>query len=174
MKRFFFGTALLFLIANCRSTQLIHEPNLDRIIVKSKAVCIAFSLNPFCYEGKSNSLMIHGSLNNSTGAKKYVLDYYLDNFDSDLPVGVSLKIDDKYYVLPRLGTDYSDFLKISSELKDDVVKKFDGTKSLEISYSNRRDTKNIVFSRGERDSFQQIIKDVVEQIDKTQKMEIVR
>lgn len=104
-----FFLSFLFFVINCNSLQVIPEPNLEQVTVKSETICTEFTWYwPFCTRGKAKSLMIKGVYNNLTGDKKYYLDYHLDMLDTDLPVGLSINIDGTYYNLKKVSTDYTD------------------------------------------------------------------
>ncbi|MCB1177889.1 MAG: hypothetical protein KDK36_09950 [Leptospiraceae bacterium] len=170
-----FSILLLFFLANCHSLEVIPEPNLTQFTIKSKPICLKWNWHPFCLETKPNSLTIRGILENSNLEHKIYLDYYLDSYDSDIPVGVSLLIDGTYYNLRKAGTEYTDTLKIRSEISEDIVKKIQKTKkTISMSYSNRKETLNFEFSSGETDDFKNYLKEVTDKIKSLKKMKIVQ
>ena len=131
-------TLFCFLIMSCSSLQVIPEPTLDLVSVKSSSFCPTWNWHPFCVETKPNSIFFTGTLNNSTSEKRYFLEYFQDSFDTDIPIGVSLKIDGTYYVLKKVSTEYSNFdftmsetEKIKNNLKD-MVDKINSIQKLKI------------------------------------------
>jgi hypothetical protein len=119
--------------------------------------------------------MVRSTLNNTSGDYKYFLDYYLDSFDSDIPIGVSLKIDGIYYNLKKTQTDYTDTLKISSELTEEVATKIISTKkTILLSYSNRKVTLNFDLSSSDTETLQSYVKEVTQKTTSLQKMKIVK
>lgn len=168
------GISFSFLI-QCHSMEVIPEPNLNQYTVKSPPVCLKWNWHPFCLESKPNSLMVRSTLNNTSGDYKYFLDYYLDSFDSDIPIGVSLKIDGIYYNLKKTQTDYTDTLKISSELTEEVATKIISTKkTILLSYSNRKVTLNFDLSSSDTETLQSYVKEVTQKTTSLQKMKIVK
>ncbi len=170
----FFGATILLL--SCNSLQVIPEPNLDQVTVKSETICTEFTWYwPFCTKGKAKSLMIKGIYNNSTGDKKFLLDYHLDMLDTDLPVGLSLYLDGTYYNLKKVSTDYTDIVKLESELSAEVITKIKETKkNFILSYSNRKDTYNFALSEGETNAFTNQLNEVIKKITTQEKMKIVK
>lgn len=166
----------LFFLLNCNSLQVIPEPNLDQVTVKSETICTEFTWYwPFCTKGRAKSLMLKGIYNNSTGDKKYFLDYHLDMLDTDLPVGLSLNLDGTYYNLKKVSTDYTDILKLESELTPEVISKINSAKSsFAFSYSNRKDTLNFTLSPGETRDFRTQLNEVVKKITAQEKLRIVK
>lgn len=166
----------IFFSFNCNSFQVIPEPNLDQVTVKSETVCTEFTWYwPFCTKGKAKSLMVKGIYNNSTGDKKYFLDYHLDMLDTDLPVGLSLNIDGTYYNLKKVSTDYTDILKLESELTQEVISKINSARSnLGFSYSNRKDTMNFNLSAGESRDLRNQLNEVVKKINAQEKLKIIK
>lgn len=164
-----------FVLLSCSSFEVIPEPNLTQITVKSKTVCLTWNWHPFCVDTKPNSLMIKGILNNNTGEKKYYLEYYTDSFDTDLPVGVSLKVDGVYYNLRKVFTDYTETLKVTSELNDEVINKLLNTKNnLHLSYSNRRYTFNFELSSSKSSSLIENMREVQKKVLSLEKLKIVQ
>lgn len=166
---------VLLVLLNCSSFEVIPEPNLTQITVKSKSVCLTWNWHPFCVDSKPNSLMIKGVFNNNTGEKKYYLEYYTDSFDTDLPVGVSLKVDGIYYNLKKVFTEYTETLKVTSELNEEVINKLLNTKNnLHLSYSNRKQTFNFELSSGKSNSLIENMKDVQKKTLSLEKLKIVQ
>jgi hypothetical protein len=176
LKTFYFlNVTFLVLVLGCSSLEVIPEPNLNQITVKSEPLCLSWNWHPFCVVSKPNSIQLIGVFNNSTLEKKYFLDYYLDSFDTDLPVGVSLKVDGVYYNLRKSATDYVDTLKISSELSEEVVTKLKATKnSISLSYSSRKNTLNFDFSSRQTDKFIQDLTELTNKTTNLQKLKIVK
>jgi len=168
--------ASLFFLHNCNSLQVIPEPNLDQVTVKSETICTEFTWYwPFCTKGKAKSMMIKGVYNNSTGDKKYFLDYHLDMLDTDLPVGLSLNLDGTYYNLKKVSTDYTDILKLESELTPEVISKMNSAKSsYTFSYSNRKDTLNFALSSGDTRDLKNQLNEVIKKITAQEKLRIVK
>ncbi len=171
----FVTTLSISFFTQCHSMEVIPEPNLSQYTVKSAPVCLKWNWHPFCLESKPNSLIVRSTLNNTTGDYRYFLDYYLDSFDSDIPIGISLKIDGTYYNLKKTQTDYTDTLKITSELTEEVVAKLIATKkTVLLSYSNRKVTLNFDLSSSDTETLQSYVKEVTEKTTSLQKMKIVR
>lgn len=176
MKKSFIVLFLLFILTQCTSKQIIPEPSLEQVTFKSSTVCPVVSWWwPFCSDGKANSLQIRAIYNNQTGDKKYILDYYLDSFDTDLPVGVSLGIDGTYYNLKKIATDYAEILKLSSELSPEVMTKLNSSSSkILMSYSNRKNTLNFTLSESSSNSLRNNLKDVTKSVNAQDKLRIVK
>lgn len=177
MKKKFISLYLLFVFVlfQCTSIQVIPEPNLNQVTVKSEPICTAFTWYwPFCTNGKAKSFLIKGIYNNLNAEKKFFLDYHLDMLDTDLPVGISVNIDGVYYNLKKVSTDYSEILKIESELNSDVISKMNSAKNnLSFSYSNRKDTFNFALSSGETKEFIKQLGEVVKRTNAQEKLKIV-
>jgi hypothetical protein len=168
-------TAFLLGQIHCSSFDVIPEPTLNQTTVKSSTVCLTWNWHPFCMEGKPNSLVVRGILNNGSSEKKFYLEYYLDSFDTDLPVGVSLKVDGVYYNLRKAATDYADTLKITSEVSEDALSKLKATKNpISLSYSNRKNTLNFDLSSGDSQKLIDNLNDVVTKLNSLQKLKIVK
>ncbi|MBE7410960.1 MAG: hypothetical protein L6Q54_04595 [Leptospiraceae bacterium] len=167
---FTFPVFLIFL--NCSSLKVIKEPVLERTTVISEPIC--FSFFTICRESAFNSLVIKAVVSNESGERKYSLEYYLKRFEVEFPLGVSLGIDGEYYNLKRVSTEYSDYIKIGSELSLEVIEKILNSKKIILSYSNRVETMNIDFSNSDREKFIQNIKKVQENIQKTEKLTIIK
>ncbi len=157
---------------SCASLQIIKEPLLERTTVKSEPQC--FSLFTFCRVGAPNSVLIKGFVENSSGNKSYFLEYYLSSFESDLPIGVSLKIDENYYNLKKASTEYSDYVMVESVLSPEILDKVLQSKNLSLSYSNRKDTLNIEFSNRARKKFQINIQKIKEALFSAEKLNIIK
>ena len=170
-----FFLSFLFFVINCNSLQVIPEPNLEQVTVKSETICTEFTWYwPFCTRGKAKSLMIKGVYNNLTGDKKYYLDYHLDMLDSDLPVGLSINIDGTYYNLKKVSTDYTDIVKLESEISSEVISKVNSAKNnFMLSYSNRKDTHNFTLSSGDTKEFAKQLNEVIKRIVAQEKLKIV-
>ncbi|MBK8399331.1 MAG: hypothetical protein IPL26_29330 [Leptospiraceae bacterium] len=178
-KNLFFQILILGVLSfllNCNSLQVIPEPNLDQVTVKSETICTEFTwYSPFCTMGKAKSLMIKGIYYNSTGDKKYALVYHLDMLDTDLPVGLSIYLDGTYYNLKKVSTDYTDIVKLESELSPEVITKIiESKKNLFLSYSNRKDTLNFGLSDRESRALSSQLNEVVKKINEQEKMKIVK
>ncbi len=173
MHYLFLVLSLFFI--HCSTLQVVPEPTLDLITVKSKSYCPTWNWHPFCLESKPNSFYFRGVYQNSNGEKKYFIDYYIDSFDTDLPVGLSIKIDGTYYILKKTLTDYSEALKLRSEIPDDLVKLIGSTKeNISLSYSNRKSTINFDFNSSESDAIKNNLKSTIDTINNIQKMKIIR
>jgi hypothetical protein len=171
---YLFLVLTLFLV-NCSSLQVVPEPTLDLISVKSKSYCPTWNWHPFCVETKPNSFYFRGVYQNSIGEKRYYIDYYIDSFDTDLPVGISLKVDGTYYILKKTLTDYSEALKLRSELPDDLIKLIGSTKeNISLSYSNRKSTINFDFSNSETETIKNNLKTTIETVNNIQKLKIIK
>lgn len=163
------------ILIRCSSVDVIPEPTIDQISVESESVCIAYSLslNPFCYRGKPNSLLVTGVMENKTLKKFMYIDYFLDSYDVGLPVGVSLKVDNDYYKLKKVATDYTSTLKVKSEISNKVIDRILSAKSIMVSYSNNTETKNIELSSGDRKDLVEQIKEVQTKLNKQSRMSIL-
>ncbi len=173
-SQYIFFSIMLFLV-HCNSFQVIPEPNLEQVTVKSETICTEFTWYwPFCTRGKAKSLMIKGIYNNITGEKKYYLDYHLSMLDTDLPVGLSINLDGIYYNLKKVSTDYTEIVKLESEINAEVISKINSSKNnFAFSYSNRKDTLNFALSSGETKEFVKQLNDVVKRINAQEKLKIV-
>lgn len=165
----------LFFQVNCNSYQVILEPNLDSISVKSDTFCPTWNWHPFCLEAKPNSIVFSGSMNNSTGEKRYFLEYYLDSFDTDIPIGLSVRLEGIYYNLKKVSTDYSEALKLRSEISEDVAKLFlSSSQSIVISYSNRKRTINFELSEKDSKTIRGNFQSVRDALSSQQRMKIAK
>ena len=177
MKNFLLVFLLLFLF-NCSSNQIVPEPALEQITVKSESICLNVHwYNPvswFCYEARPFSLSFRGVIDNSTGKSTYYLDYHIDPFDKDLPVGVSLKLDTSYYNLPKTGMDYLDSIKIISQMSDEVLQKASKSKNIGFSYSNRSETVNLELSSSDADKLRSALEKLSSAVSSQAKMVIVK
>ena len=118
--------------------------------------------------------MIKGVYNNLTGDKKYYLDYHLDMLDTDLPVGLSLNIDGTYYNLKKVSTDYTDIVKLESEISSEVISKVNSAKNnFMLSYSNRTDTHNFTLRSGDTKEFAKQLNEVIKRVVAQEKLKIV-
>jgi hypothetical protein len=168
-------TLFCFLVMSCSSLEVIPEPTLDLVSVKSSSFCPTWNWHPFCVEAKPNSIFFTGTLNNSTSEKRYYLDYFLDSFDTDIPIGISLKIDGTYFVLKKVSTEYSNSMKLRSELSEDMIKNISSTnQTISLSYSNRKSSLNFDLSTSETEKLKSNLRDVVEKINSMQKLKIIR
>jgi hypothetical protein len=175
-KQILFSILFIFTV-HCSSITVIPEPNLEQYTVKSSTVCFSFRWYApfFCWDAQPNSILLKGIYNNNSGEKKYYLDYYLDNFDTDFPVGVSLKIDGTFYNLRKVQTDYSDTLRIRSEINEELIGKLKSySGNLLLSYSNRSTTTNYELSSGESESILKNAKEVFDKLSSVSKMKIVK
>lgn len=158
MKSAIFAFLFIVLFSSCRSKDYVAEPAIHQYTFHSDALCIA-KWTLFCYQSKPGSLLFRGVTENSSGEKKYFLDYYMDSFDTDFPVGVSLKLGDTFYNLRRAQTEYGDVLQISSEVTNEVIEKIlsaDGP--IVLSYSSRRNTENRELTSGDSARFKSEVK----------------
>ena len=99
---------------------------------------------------------------------------YLDSYDVGLPVGVSLKVDNDYYKLKKVATDYTSTLKIKSEISPKVMKRILSSNSIMVSYSNNTETKNIELSSGDKKDLVEQIKEVKTKLDAQSRMSIYK
>ncbi|MDX1959451.1 MAG: hypothetical protein SFU98_12810 [Leptospiraceae bacterium] len=170
--------SFVFLFAiGCSSTNTIPEPNFEQTTVQSEPTCLSWKwYSPFfCYSGKANSVELRGTVSNNTGDKQFFLDYFLDSFDTDFPVGVAIKIDSTYYLLRKSQTDFSNTLLIRSEMSDEVISKLKGSSSsILLSYSNRSHTYNYQLSSGEAESLRKNAREVFDKLNSASKMKIVK
>lgn len=157
---------------SCSSLKVIREPILERTTVISEPVC--FSFFSFCREGSSNSVIIRGIVENDSGAKKYSLEYHLKTFEVEFPLGVSLGIDGQYHNLKKISTEYSEYVMIGSELSQEILDKILNSKKISLSYSNRKETKNIDFSSGEHKKFIKNIQNVKDSLSSAEKLNILK
>jgi hypothetical protein len=168
-------TLFCFLVMSCSSLQVIPEPTLDLVSVKSSSFCPTWNWHPFCVETKPNSIFFTGTLNNSTSEKRYYLDYFQDSFDTDIPIGISLKIDGTYYVLKKISTEYSYSMKLRSEISEEMIKILSNTNQpISLSYSNRKSSLNFDLTMSETEKVKNNLREVVEKINSMQKLKIIR
>lgn len=168
---------LLFIILifqiNCNSSQVNLEPNLDSISVRSETFCPTWNWHPFCVESKPNSIVFIGVLNNTTGDRRYFIDYYLDSFDTDIPVGLSLRIEGTFYNLKKVATEYSEALKLRSEISEEVGRLLvSGNQPIVISYSNRKKTMNFELNESETNSIRKKYQSVRDTLGSQERMKI--
>lgn len=168
---------LLFLaVTRCSSTKLVPEPSLDQVSFKSETICTEFVwYSPFCFEHKSRSIQLKLIVNNTSLEKRFLLDYIIDSADTDLPVGISIQIDGTYYNLKKMGTDYVDILKLSSELTPDILNKIISSRSdFIISYSSRKETFNYSLSSSNSSKLRNESKEILDKSKSFSKLNIVK
>ena len=166
----------LFLGACSSDRRVMLEPSLEQITVKSETFCLDFAwYNPFtyfCYEEKPQSLRLRAVMDNRKEEKHFYLDYYLDEYEKELPVGVSIRIGEAYYKLDRAAIDFVDSIKISSEVNESVLKEIEKAEVLGFSYSNRSNSANYEFKQTEKEELKSRVRYVLETIHKQKKMKV--
>nr|WP_244894510.1 hypothetical protein [Leptospira alexanderi] len=164
----------LFTGIGCSSGDSIRrtpEPALEQVLFNSDSLCPGFHL--FCSGGDTRSLSFRGVFKNSTSEKSIFLDYYLSSFEVSFPVGVSLKLDGAWFNLRKVGTDYSDSVRISSFVPTEVADKIIHAKEIAFSFSSREKTTNQFFSPAEAAKFQFLLKSLREKLDTQSKLNIL-
>jgi hypothetical protein len=169
-----FSLVLLLIIsfASCgksSSLEVIPEPVVDQISVSSPEICLdsyvwIISANP--------CLSLKGEKDNTRLNSRIRLIYEVDRFDVEFPVGLSLKLDNTYYNLIRVGTEYGSSLQLVSELPEGLVPTILGAKEISISYTNRKDTFNTKLSSSQAEKFKEYLKNIREALDKEPKLQI--
>ncbi|WP_205872841.1 hypothetical protein [Leptospira kmetyi] len=147
------------------------EPALEQVLFNSDPLCPGFHL--FCSNGDTKSLSFRGVFKNPSSEKTLYLDYFLSSFEVSFPIGVSLKLDGTWFNLRKVGTDYSDSMRISSLVPPDVAEKILNAKEITFSFSSREKTTNQTFSSGETVKFQGLLKSLREKVDSQSKLNIL-
>ncbi|TGK25250.1 hypothetical protein [Leptospira stimsonii] len=158
---------------SCSSTSVIQtpEPSLEQVLFHSAPLCPGIHL--FCSQGDTKSMNFRGVYKNAGGEKSIFLDYYLSSFEVSFPIGVSLKLDGVWYNLRKVGTDYSDSMRISSAIPTDVADRIFQAKEITFSFSSREKTSNQLFSPGDTIRFQTLLKNLREKMDIQSKLNIL-
>lgn len=110
---------------------------------------------------------------NPSSEKTIYLDYFLSSFEVSFPIGVSLKLDGTWFNLRKVGTDYSDSMRISSLVPPDVADKILNAKEITFSFSSREKTTNQILSSGETAKLQNLLKSLREKVDSQSKLNIL-
>ncbi|WP_427854349.1 hypothetical protein [Leptospira tipperaryensis] len=169
----FIFCVILFTGISCSSTSVLQtpEPALEQVLFHSEPLCPGFHL--FCSQGDTKSMNFRGVFKNSSGEKSLFLDYYLSSFEVSFPIGVSLKLDGTWYNLRKVGTDYSDSMRISSLIPTELVDRILNAKEITFSFSSREKTTNQLFSSGDASRFQTLLKNIREKVDTQSKLNIL-
>lgn len=101
------------------------------------------------------------------------MDYYLSSFEVSFPIGVSLRLDGTWFNLRKVGTEYSDSVKISSTVSAEVADKILQTKEIIFSFSSREKTTNQNLSHAETAKFQLLLKTLKERLNTQSKLNIL-
>ncbi|RHX94003.1 hypothetical protein DLM76_13595 [Leptospira yasudae] len=147
------------------------EPALEQVLFHSDPLCPGFHV--FCSQGDTKSLTFRGVYKNPNGEKTVYLDYFLSSFEVSFPIGVSLKLDGTWFNLRKVGTDYSDSMRISSLVPADVSEKILAAKEITFSFSSREKTTNQLLSKGEIARLQSLLKSLREKLDAQAKLNIL-
>ncbi|EPE86227.1 hypothetical protein [Leptospira noguchii] len=147
------------------------EPALEQVVFHSESFCYGFHF--FCSEGDSKSLNFRGVFKNLNSEKTIFLDYYLSSFEVSFPIGVSLRLDGTWFNLRKVGTEYSDSVKISSTVSAEVADKILQTKEIIFSFSSREKTANQNLSHTETAKFQLLLKTLKERLNTQSKLNIL-
>ncbi|EMJ93203.1 hypothetical protein [Leptospira alstonii] len=147
------------------------EPALEQISFHSDPLCTGFHL--YCSLGDTKSLNFRGVFKNVNSEKTIFLDYYLSSFEVSFPIGVSLKLDGTWVNLRKMGTDYSESVRITSSIPMDVADKIAQTKEITFSFSSREKTTNQLLSSGEVAKFQFLLKSLREKLGAQSKLNIL-
>lgn len=163
----------LFAGIGCSGDLIRHtpEPALEQVVFHSESVCYGFHF--FCSEGDAKSLNFRGIFKNLSFEKTIFLDYYLSSFEVSFPIGVSLRLDGTWFNLRKVGTEYSDSVKISSSISTEVADKILQAKEIIFSFSSREKITNQIFSRAETAKFQLLLKTLKERLNAQSKLNIL-
>ncbi|XDD51997.1 hypothetical protein AB3N59_10465 [Leptospira sp. WS92.C1] len=162
---------LSFISCSSTSVRQIPEPALEQVLFTTDSLCPGFHI--FCFSGDTKSIGFRGIYKNSNSEKNLYLEYYLSSFEVSFPIGVSLKLDGTWFNLRKTGTDYSESMRISSLIPADIVDKILNAKEITFSFSSRDKTANHLFSQGEKDRFQFLLKTLREKLDTQAKLNIL-
>lgn len=124
-------------------------------------------------EGDAKSLNFKGIFKNLGFEKTIFLDYYLSSFEVSFPIGVSLRLDGTWFNLRKVGTEYSDSVKISSSISAEASDKILQAKEIIFSFSSREKTTNQLLSHSETAKFQLLLKTLKEQLNAQTKLNIL-
>ncbi|MBM9577230.1 hypothetical protein JWG45_08705 [Leptospira sp. 201903070] len=164
---------LFFLGISCSSASVLQtpEPALEQILFHSDPLCPGFHF--LCSQGDTKSMNFRGVFKNSSGEKTLFLDYYLSSFEVSFPIGVSIQLDGTWYNLRKVGTDYSDSMRISSSIPSELVDRILKAKEITFSFSSREKTSNQLFSSRDASRFQALLKNLKEKLDAQSKLNIL-
>ncbi|PKA03750.1 hypothetical protein [Leptospira ellisii] len=149
----------------------VPEPALEQVLFGTDPICPGFHL--WCSAGDPKSVSFRGIYKNANGEKILYLEYFLSSFEVSFPIGVSLKLDGTWFNLRKVGTDYSESMRISSLLPIEVADKIQNAKEVTLSFSSREKTTNQLLSSGEKNQLQQSLKSLREKLDAQAKLNIL-
>jgi hypothetical protein len=169
-----FVLALTAGLTNCSSSKaytILQEPTLDQIAAQSEEICLKQWLYLI---SRKPCILIQGEKDNTAGSVQYYLRYEIGTFDVDLPIGISLKLGGTWYNLKKSATNYSETITINSQLTPEVLTALASAQTIEISYTNRSRTENIVFSDSQASSLKEAFVKVQRLLESEKKMIILK
>ncbi len=147
------------------------EPALEQVVFHSESLCYGFHF--FCSEGDAKSLNFKGIFKNLSFEKTIFLSKYLSSFEVSFPIGVSLRLDGTWFNLRKVGTEYSDSVKISSSISAEASDKILQAKEIIFSFSSSEKTTNQLLSHSETAKFQLLLKTLKERLNAQTKLNIL-
>nr|WP_246057359.1 hypothetical protein [Leptospira gomenensis] len=160
-----------FFACSSADVRQVPEPALEQVLFSTEPLCPGFHV--WCSAGDPKSLSFRGIYKNTNGEKILYLEYFLSSFEVSFPIGVSLRLDGTWFNLRKVGTDYSESMRISSLLPIDVADKIQNAKEITLSFSSREKTTNQLLSTGEKNRLQQSLRSLREKLDTQAKLNIL-
>jgi hypothetical protein len=97
---------------------------------------------------------------NTTGEIRSFVKYTYGILDLEIPLGMAFRIDEVYYLVKKINTDYSELTQVVGELPPEAVKAFLNSKKVSFSYSTKIKTSNFELSDSDlnawKDDFQKM------------------
>lgn len=166
--------ALIILVGtvwNCSSSMegLVREPVLEQVTFISDEICLD---SYFWIIPANPCLVVKGIKENSTGKLEYQIIYRLSTWDVEFPIGLSLGLDNEYFNLYKVGTEYGSTLELISSLPSNLLPRIQSAGEIIVSYTNRRETRNSILSTRQRKKFIQYILEMQNNLRDEPKMKI--
>ncbi len=111
---------------------------------------------------------------NTTGEVRNFIKYTYGILDLEIPLGMAFKIDDVYYLVKKINTDYSELTQVVGELPPESMKAFMGSKKVTFSYSTKIKTSNFELSDSDLNHWKEDIQKMNSILQKEGKMDIYR
>lgn len=150
----------LFSLLNCASSTYfkpIYEPIKDKISIQSPEKCLGRFLGMF---SQRPCIQLTMDKDNTTGEIRSFVKYTYGILDLEIPLGMAFRIDEVYYLVKKINTDYSELTQVVGELPPEAVKAFLNSKKVSFSYSTKIKTSNFELSDSDlnawKDDFQKM------------------
>ncbi|WCL51155.1 hypothetical protein [Leptospira sp. GIMC2001] len=169
-----FLTISFLILINCgksKSMEIIPEPVVDQVSIISDEICLdsilwVFPANP--------CISVKGEKDNTTLKTRYYLVYNLSSFDVEFPVGISMQLGTSYNNLLKVSTEYGATLQLISEIPESLISTILNSDKILLSYTNRKETRNIELSAGDRSDLKDYLTKISSQLKSEPKLKIVK